>query len=244
MAALAWPRLRARAGGGPENVLLVVNSASWASQAVANHFIQLRQIPPTNVVYLDWTGGFETVDGDTFRDKILSPVLDAVEKRGLWGQIDYIVYSSDFPYAVDLAGDFPQVKFVDFAQPLCSINSATYLWNLVMARIPLVMDLHVNLYMRTESPDKSIAATHGFRSWYGWGPHGELQEAGGQPYMLSTMLAMTSGRGNSVGEAIAYLDAQCRGRRHAGPRERSISPRPTTSVRRRAPRDSRPRWKS
>ena len=47
--------------------------------------------------------------------------------------------------------------------------------------------------------------THGFRSWYGWGNGGELQEAGGQPYLLSTMLAVTSGRGNSVREAIAYL---------------------------------------
>src|SRR5262245_25428173 len=37
IAASVLPARNASAGGGPENVLLVVNSASWASQTVANH---------------------------------------------------------------------------------------------------------------------------------------------------------------------------------------------------------------
>ena len=40
----------ARAGGGPENLFLVVNAASWASQSVANHYVELRKIPPINVL--------------------------------------------------------------------------------------------------------------------------------------------------------------------------------------------------
>ena len=35
----------ARAGGGPENVFLLVNSHSEASKTIANHYIQLRHIP-------------------------------------------------------------------------------------------------------------------------------------------------------------------------------------------------------
>jgi hypothetical protein len=195
----------AQAGGGPENVFLVVNAASWASQTVANHFIQLRQIPSANVLYIDWTGGFESVDADTMRGKILIPTLDMIEKRGLLGQIDYVVYSSDFPYTVDLLKDFPGFKFSDQARPDCSITSVTYLWNLLLSKIPVVMDIQVNYYMRTPEHRTTAEATRAFRSWYGWGARGELLEAGGQPYMLSTMLAMTSGRGNSVREAIAYL---------------------------------------
>ncbi len=42
----------ARAGGGPENVLLVVNEDSPSSKLIANHYISLRQIPDRNVVYL------------------------------------------------------------------------------------------------------------------------------------------------------------------------------------------------
>lgn len=195
----------ARAGGGPENVFLVVNSASWASQTVANHFIELRQIPPVNVFYIEWTGGFESVDGDTLRTKILVPALDMIEKRGLLNQIDYLVYSSDFPYMVDLSKDFTNVKFSAQARPQCSINSATYLWNLVLSKIPYLMDFSINYYMRGAHERETAEPTHAFRGWYGWGTRGELLEAGGQPYMLSTMLAVTSGRGNSVREAIAYL---------------------------------------
>ena len=42
----------ARAGGGPENVAVVVNADSWASLAVANKYVALRRIPECNVIYL------------------------------------------------------------------------------------------------------------------------------------------------------------------------------------------------
>lgn len=197
----------ARAGGGPENLFLVVNSASWASMTVANHFIQLRKIPSSNVLYIDWTGGFESLDAETFREKILAPALDSFDRRGLKNQIDYLVYSSDFPYSIDLTEDFAgRVKFPQYATPACSLNSATYLWNLVYTRMPVVMDTRINHYMRGFTDRETALPTHGFHSWYGWGNEGELHEAGGQPYLLSTVLAVTSGRGNSVREAVAYLE--------------------------------------
>ncbi len=40
------------AGIGPENVFVVVNASSPNSLAVANKFIELRKIPPSNVIYL------------------------------------------------------------------------------------------------------------------------------------------------------------------------------------------------
>jgi hypothetical protein len=197
----------ARAGGGPENLVLVVNSASWASQAVANHFVRLRQIPAVNVIYLDWDGGVESIDVESFREKILGVALAEIERRGLTDQIDYVVYSSDFPYAIDLTADFQGQRVPDLFGTVCSINSATYLYPYVLAHNPNVVGMENNAYMRAARPDDPRAATHGFRSWYGWGSHGELLEAGGQHCMLSTMLAVTSLRGNSVGEALSYLRA-------------------------------------
>jgi hypothetical protein len=60
--------------------------------------------------------------------------------------------------------------------------------------------------------------TFGFRNWYGWGRLGELYEAGGTRYLLSTMLGVSMGRGNSIREIIAYLDsaATADGSRPAG----------------------------
>jgi uncharacterized protein (TIGR03790 family) len=202
----------ARAGGGPENVFLVVNATSWASLTVANHFIQLRAIPPINVLYLNWTRGIASIDGETMRRQILGPTLEAMDKRGLYHQIDYILYSSDLPCTVNLSADYQSAgKIPAQASPTCSINSATYLWQLVMLKNPEVMSSQVNSYVRsfTKTPENFVRQTdeptRGFRSWYGWNRRGELQEAGGQPYMLSTMLAVTSGRGNSVRQAIDYL---------------------------------------
>ena len=211
LALLGCARL-ARAGGGPENLFLLVNANSWASVTVANQFVALRQIPPINVFYVDWKGNFESTDGETFRNQILAPALEAMQKRGLFHQIDYVIYSSDFPYSIDLAKDYPPTyKPTQWATPRASINSATYFWHIVRLKAPVAFELGVNQYMRgfTNLAQKvhrqPAFASHGFHSWYGWGGDGRLIEAGGQPYMLSTMLAYTSGRGNSVAEALSYL---------------------------------------
>jgi hypothetical protein len=77
-----------RAGGGPENLLLVVNSESSDSMTIANRYVQLRQIPAGNVMYLPWDAKIQTTDIDTFREKILLPVLDMALRRHPPGQID------------------------------------------------------------------------------------------------------------------------------------------------------------
>ena len=92
-------------GGGPENVLLVVNSLSRDSMTIANHYCQLRQIPDVNVLHLEWSGSRESIDVQTFRDRILQPIFTTIDERRLDGQIDYIVYSSGFPYNINFSQD-------------------------------------------------------------------------------------------------------------------------------------------
>ena len=50
-----------------------------------------------------------------------------------------------------------------------------------------------------------VQPTQGFRSAYGWSPDGKVVATEAPHYMLSVMLASTSGRGNSVEEAVAGL---------------------------------------
>src|ERR1035437_5715407 len=96
-----------RAGGGPENCLVVVNPESWASLTVGNHFIHDRCIPDCNVVFQSFKldRRDDTTDVETFREKLLKPVLSAIKDRGLEKQIDCIAWSSDFPTAIDFTGD-------------------------------------------------------------------------------------------------------------------------------------------
>lgn len=299
------------AGGGPENVVVVVNADSWASKAVANEFIALRDIPPGNVIYLENLPDILQLDVEIFRKRILLPVLQEIDKRGLAGQIDYVVYSSDLPYAISVGPDLIGQKLPKVITPVASINGLTFLYRLVLAKNPAYLSLQANRYYRQRLPvisaqlsredreelaeaakfiqdekweeaaehfesllkqhpriaswrynlacclarldksedalaelgravehgwfdsehaqaDKDLASLRekpkfkellermrntafemqpplGFRATREFDPKGEVVAGTGHRYLLSTMLAMTSGRGNSVDEAIQSL---------------------------------------
>jgi hypothetical protein len=199
----------AQGGGGPENVLLVVNPASTDSLTVANAYVELRNIQPLNVLLLPWKDGDEATSIERFRGEILVPVLRAIEARGLAAQIDHVVYSSGFPWRIDFAGELsadlaklPAMKF-----PSGSLTGMTMLFNAVQSGQPAWLDTESNDYFRPLGADGAPATTVGFRSWYGWGDRGDLLEAGGNRYLLATMLGVTAGRGNTVPEIVAALRA-------------------------------------
>ncbi len=94
---------QAFAGGGPENVLLVVNAEDETSRMVANWYQRLRRIPDCNVLFLSGIPRTQLASLDQGRDLILKPVLEAINSRKLGGQIDYVVYSTGFPTQVMVA---------------------------------------------------------------------------------------------------------------------------------------------
>jgi hypothetical protein len=198
----------ARGGGGPENLFLVVSARSPDSIAVANHYAQLRRISPVNLLLLDWTGGAESIPVDVFRDRLLRPALAAMAERGVGGQIDYLVYSADFPTAIDLSADGePPGVPADFRRQVSSIGSTTgmtFLWQLAMARSPNYRARNANQYARQVGAAVRDPQSRGFRSWQGWGPDGALRD-GGLHYLLSATLAVTGTRGNTMPEIISYL---------------------------------------
>jgi uncharacterized protein (TIGR03790 family) len=146
--------------GGPENLLLVVNSESPSSLMIANHYIDLRGIPERNVVYLSEIPDREVIDVKVFKSKILEPILSQIEQRKLTGNIDYIVYSADFPTIIGIKSH--QTKLLKMAEeqgtPIggnkkiynaqASINSVTYFAQAVMQDEPAYMLLNSNYYYR------------------------------------------------------------------------------------------------
>jgi len=207
-----------RAGGGPENLFVVVNSTSSDSIAVANAFVAARGVPPLNVFTLPWAGSKEAVPLARFRDEILGPVLKGIEARRLASQIDCVVYSSDFPWRIDYREALPP----DLAQkdtfPSGSLTGMTMLFGAVLSGQPAWLSAESNSYYRPLDRTGVPVETVGFRSWYGWGGDGRLLEAGGNRYLLSVMLGVTAGRGNTVRETAASLEraAAADGTRPAG----------------------------
>ena len=204
VAALAWSTA-ARAGGGPENVFLVVNATSPGSLAVANAYASLRGIPPINVLMLPWKGSREAVTISTFRTDLLRPILQAIDSRKLSPQIDCVVYSTDFPWRIDFMEELPRELVGRDKFPSGSLTGMTMLYAAVQTGSPEYLDPASNRYWRPVGTDGVPATTVGFRGWYGWGPVGELIEAGGSRYLLSAVLGVTDGRGNTVPEIVRYL---------------------------------------
>ncbi|MCA9232113.1 MAG: hypothetical protein KDA57_15805 [Planctomycetales bacterium] len=197
---LAQPGL---AGGGPENVFLLVNSASKDSLTVANHYVKLREIPASNILFLEWDKQKGEIPGASFRDEILLPALEEIDRRGLQGQIDYLIYSCDFPWKVDFRSDFPKEKFTAGYQPQGSITGATYLWAFVKDKRKEMFGINSNNYY--SMPLNGVTVSRAFRAQVRWLPGGQRADGRGIPYLLSAMLGVTYGRGNRVDEIIQYL---------------------------------------
>ena len=142
----------ARAGGGGENVAVVVNPDSAVSLRVANEYIHLRRIPPQNVIYLPEVPEGHTITVEQFRAKILNPLLQTLNGRGLGGQVDYVVYSAGFPYRVNVQSDIGQKKLHKLLTQPASITGLTYLYQLVLGSPPDYMSLKSNGYLRRPLP--------------------------------------------------------------------------------------------
>lgn len=92
--------LSGRAGGGPQNVLVVVNQNSEASMALGNYYRETRGIPLFNVFAVDVDVTNDYMDTSTFSNQVRNPILAYITDAGLSNQIDYIVFSRDIPYRV------------------------------------------------------------------------------------------------------------------------------------------------
>ena len=188
------------AGGGPENVFLVVNSLSPDSRAIANYYSELRQVPDINVFQLEWSGSRELIDVDTFRQQILGPIFNEIGMRRLESQIDYIVYSSGFPYAVDYSADI-RGALPRESGTQGSLTGLTFFQGRVKSRDAS----YVFTFQNERSNSYQNTRTRGFRSQYGWNQRGQRVRLDGESYYLSMMLGYTDGRGNSLEEVVRYL---------------------------------------
>lgn len=162
--ALGWLILgsgdgRVLAGGGPENVFVVVNARESTSLGVANWFVHLRQIPPENVLYLDGIPTRRLCTWEVFRDRIGDPVIKAIEDRKLTDHIDYIVFSTNFPTAVKCDEHLErlkeQVRLPDdrMFNPVVSTNSLMTFYLYAARDDPSWLGLDANWYFAPASGD-------------------------------------------------------------------------------------------
>lgn len=136
------------AGLAPENIVVLVNADSWMSHSVANTYVALRGIPAGNVIALQGIPTGDSMRISDFRQKILTPVFAEIARRGLVAQIDAVVYSTDFPYAVDFREDFRGKKAPRFVGTRAAITGLTYLYQSVLEADLDYADRGSNWYSR------------------------------------------------------------------------------------------------
>ena len=193
---------RCVAGGGPQNVVLIVNPDDPNSLQVANAYVELRHIPDSNIIFIPWSVNARAVTGEQFDVRMLKPVLAAVESRGISDQIDSIAFSCGFPYLVDCAGLFPGKAFEKPSRPMTSLTSATFLYQFMQGKRSEMFEAWVNFYF---SPTVDGAtASRAFSRSLGWTPAGTAP-AGGVKYFLATSLGVTHERGNTPSEIVESL---------------------------------------
>ena len=95
------------AGLASHEVLVLVNRQSLRSMQVANHFVQIRQIPARNVLYLDLPDHVleprAEITPEEFTRHIWEPAQATLKERELDGHVLAWIYSVDFPIRITTA---------------------------------------------------------------------------------------------------------------------------------------------
>jgi uncharacterized protein (TIGR03790 family) len=98
----------ARGGGSGLNVVVVVNQNSSNSIELGNYYAERRQVPPQNILRIDWpsAANVEWIESDvtTF---LYNPLVSMLASRQLTNQIEYVVLSMDIPYRVNSGSSKP-----------------------------------------------------------------------------------------------------------------------------------------
>jgi uncharacterized protein (TIGR03790 family) len=86
------------AGGSGLNTVVVVNRTSSNSCELGNYYCQQRQVPPQNVLFINWPGGNTLWTSNDLQTNLVTPLLNMLAANQLTNQIDYLVLSMDIPF--------------------------------------------------------------------------------------------------------------------------------------------------
>ncbi len=182
------------AGGSPENLLLIVDPADPDSLHVANYYVNARQIPANNVLYM-YPGAS---DYPTFAENNLDAFFGYLTNAGTADHVDYVVLMPGAPfyvYAPDLVSDqcYPVSRF---ATPSCytlafqaeDILTGTLSSNKVNRFFPVTFD------------------HHGFDSEIAWYRGNPSDSSVAEQYFIGATLGYAGNNGNTIAETLDMID--------------------------------------
>ncbi len=186
----------AHAGGGPENVLVIVDPTSQEGLQVANYYRQARGIPDRNIVYVK--PGARNYEA--FSQFQLPAVLGTAANRQIGDHIDYLVVAPGSPFYVD-APNLINGNACSAPVRRLAISAAYGLSSSTDGILGQAFSsTSRNQYHTTDDMPYAFSASS---KWLNGSPSGSSSAAG---YHLGFMLGYTGQRGNTVDELIEMID--------------------------------------
>ena len=121
--------VQALAGGGGQNMLLVVNPNDENALRVATAYQRMRAIPDRNIVFIASpvgtgqsasAGSLFNLTAQQFKDVYATRIANEIAARGLAGQIDYIGQIGG-PHGINTDLSFPRQLSVNFGLTMLSV---------------------------------------------------------------------------------------------------------------------------
>lgn len=118
---------------GPHELLVLANAREPESVSVAKAYMQMRAIPPVNLLEIDLGDALKgegfSMSPEAFTQKIWAPAQAALRERGIANHIMAWAYSTHFPCRIDSSPpmSLQGLTFVRNRQPLAAeISGGTY----------------------------------------------------------------------------------------------------------------------
>jgi len=199
LALLGWAPV-AWAGGGGENMLLIVNPEDENAVRIAQEYQRLRGIPDANIIFITPLKGFANMftavpTEAQWKSTYVDPILSTIQARGLSNQIDYIAELGQ-PYAY---GPTPSYYGSDQRQSagyglanLYQFAAGFTSTNLVHDALPLY---DVSGY--TLGANDAISSTRIYTNWSGISANAQ--------FFMGGQLGWSGFGGNSAAQIISNL---------------------------------------
>ncbi|MCH7792602.1 MAG: TIGR03790 family protein [Planctomycetes bacterium] len=181
------------AAAGPENLLLIADPANADSLHVANYYINARQLPDANVLFM-------TPTADNHAQLVssrLPGLFGTLSNRAIDDHIDYILLSPPDRYRIPVSSTISDMCFPVTRFALASAYTMAFIADDVLAGMPVTSAN--GFYPRSAQPLAFDSST----TWLSGRPSTSLSA---RRYFIGAMLGYTGARGNSVQELLNMID--------------------------------------
>jgi len=183
-----------RAGGSPENLLVIIDPANRDSLYVGNYYVHARDIPDRNIIYMAQSAAsFQQFAVDN-----LDALFGHMANKDIENHVDYIVLVPGSPYRILASG---LISDGCSAVNRFSISSA-YTMAFIADEI-LAGGMHSSEPNRFYGTSEWARAFSSATSWLDGGPSSSPDA---RRYFIGAQLGYSGERGNTVDETLAMID--------------------------------------